>query len=132
MPGSVFLKGDKVNLRTVEEGDLEFLREGINNSEVRKYLTVRTPQNLSQQQAFFEEVISNDEDVHLGICVEEEMVGIVSLEEITGEVDTAEIGIWIDPEHHGNGYGTESAELITSYGFRELAYHRIAARAYGK
>lgn len=130
MPGAQFLEGEKVNLRTIEEEDIEFLNQGINNHEVRKYLTIRRPQNLSQQQDFFEEVVSGGDDVHLGICVEEEMIGIVSLEEVKDDVDTAEIGIWIDPNHHGNGYGTEAVELITDYGFRELAYHRIAATVY--
>jgi RimJ/RimL family protein N-acetyltransferase len=130
MPGAAFLEGEKVNLRTIEEEDIEFLNQGINNSDVRIYLTVNKPQNLSQQKEFFDEVVCNEKDVHLGICVEEEIIGIISLEEVEKDVDTAEIGIWIDPEHHGNGYGTEAAKLITSYGFRELAYHRISARAY--
>lgn len=132
MPGAVFLEGDKVNLRTIEEEDIEFLRDGINNPEIRKFLTARRPVNLEQEKEFFENIISSDKDVHLAISVEEQMIGIISLEETESELRVAEIGIWIDADHHGNGYGTEAAELITNYGFNELNYHRIMARAQKK
>lgn len=131
MPGAVFLEGDKINLRTVEKEDLKFLRDNINNPGVRTFLTIRKPQNLSQERNFYENIISNDKDVHLAICQDEDIVGIVSLEEDQDEVSVAEIGIWIDPEHHRNSYGTEAAKLITTYGFNTLNYHRIIARAYG-
>lgn len=131
MPGAIFLEGESINLRTVEENDVEFLRDNINNPEVRTYLTARKPVNLEQERSFFEEVISSDEDVHLAICNKNnEMVGIISLEENNDEIRVAEIGIWIDPEHHRNGYGTEAAELITDYGFNEQNHHKIIARAY--
>lgn len=132
MPGAVFLEGEKVNLRTVEEEDIEFLREKINRKEVRTHLTARKPVNLKQEQDFYEEVISSDDNVHLAISRDQEMIGIISLEENEKDLRVAEIGIWVDPEHHGNGYGTEAAELITEYGFNELNYHRIMARAHGE
>lgn len=129
MAGAIFLEGDKTNLRTIEEEDLEFLRDGINNPEIREYLTARKPVNLEQEKEFFENVISSEDDVYLAICREKEMIGIISLEEKESELIVAEIGIWIDTGHHGNGYGTEAAELVTNYGFNELNYHRIMARA---
>lgn len=132
MPGAVFLEGNKINLRTVEKEDMEFLRDNINNPEVRTYLTARKPVNIEQEREFFEKVISDEEDVHLAICSDEEIVGIISLEENQNEVRVAEIGLWIDTEHHRNGYGSEAAELITDYGFNELNYHKILARAYEK
>lgn len=130
MPGALFIEGDQVNLRTVEEEDIEFLRNNINKTDVRTNITVRKPVNLKQEKDFFEEVISTDENIHLAICSEEEIVGIISLEEDDKEIRVAEIGIWIAPEHHRNGYGTEASELITDYGFNELNLHRIMVRAY--
>jgi len=133
MPGALFIEGDKVDLRTIEEEDIEFLRDNINNPDVRTHLTAREPVNLEQERGFFEEVVSSDDGVHLAICnKEDEITGMISLEENDREIRVAEIGIWIDPEHRRNGYGTEAAELITDYGFNELNYHRIAARAHGE
>ena len=130
MSRATFIEGEKVNLENIEEDDVEFLRDNINNPDVRKYLTARKPINLNQEHGFFEEVISRDEDVNLAIVSNNEIVGIISLEEDEKEIRVAEIGIWIDTEHHKNGYGTEAAELITEYGFNELNYHKILARAY--
>lgn len=132
MPGAVFLKGQKINLRTVEEEDVKFLRDNINRQDVRTHLTARKPVNLKQEKDFFEEVISSEDNVHLAISREEEIIGIISLEEDEKDLRVAELGIWIDPDHHGKGYGTEAAKLVTDYGFNELNYHRIMARAHGE
>ena len=46
MSETVFHKGDKITLRTIEEEDLEFLRNGINHPSVRVFMGNRRPQNL--------------------------------------------------------------------------------------
>lgn len=68
-------------MRTIEKEDIEFLRDNINNAEIRSHITDRKPVNMEQERGFFEEVISSDDDVHLAICKDEEMVGINSLGE---------------------------------------------------
>ncbi len=110
MPGALFKEGGNVNLRTIEEEDLEFLRDNINNPEVRTHLTARKPLNLEQEREFFEEVVGDEENVNLAICNDGSMVGVIFLEEHNKDLRVAEIGIWIDPEFHRNGYGAEAAE----------------------
>lgn len=129
MPGAVFLEGDKVNLRTIEEEDIEFLNN-VNNPEIRTNLSsVSSPQNLKQQKDFFDNAICSDDEVHLGICQDEEIIGIISLiPQENGEV--AKIGLWIHTDYHGNGYGTEASRLVTEYGFSQARYHKVYARAY--
>lgn len=129
MPGAVFLEGDEINLRTVEEEDLEFIRDTYNLPEVRKYMSHFKPANLEQEKDFFQNVVCSDEEVNLAICVDDEIIGLISL--IEKDADSAvEIGLWIHPNYHGNGYGTEASELMIDYGFRELALHKVIARAY--
>ncbi|PSG98833.1 MAG: GNAT family N-acetyltransferase [Nanohaloarchaea archaeon SW_7_43_1] len=131
MSGTVFLEGDKINLRTVEEEDIEFLRNGVNHPDVRVHMGNRRPQNLENEQEFFEEQICDEDKVHLLITKNNERKGIISLIPKGSNAEKmAEIGIWLHPEHHGNGYGTESARLITEYGFKQLNYHKIYARAH--
>lgn len=131
MPGTAFLEGEDIKLRTIEEEDLKFLRDGVNHPEVRVHMGNRNPQNMENQQEFFEEVICGDENVNLLITKNKERLGIISLNDEGNKADrTAEIGLWLHPEHHGNGYGTEAVELITSYGFEQLNYHKIYARAH--
>ncbi|MBY6294263.1 GNAT family N-acetyltransferase [Nanohaloarchaea archaeon H01] len=127
MPGKVFLEGDKVNLRTIEEEDIDFLTE-VNNPNVWEWLgSVSKPQNREQQKQFFENAICSDEEVHLAISKEEEMKGIISL--IPKDDATAKIGLWIAEEFHGNGYGTEASKIVVDYAFGELRYHKVFARS---
>jgi RimJ/RimL family protein N-acetyltransferase len=131
MSGTVFLEGDSINLRTIEEDDIEFLRDGVNHPDVRVYMGKRRPQNLENEEEFFEEQVCGEETVHLMISKDDEKLGIISLMPQGDDAEKlAEIGIWIHPEHHGNGYGTEASQLITDYAFNQLNYHKIYARAY--
>ena len=128
MPGAVFLRGDSVTLRTIEEEDVEFMRDAINDPEVWKGLTIARPINAEQEREYFEEQISNREDVNLAICVDGEITGTIGLHDIDQRAGKCEIGLWLAPEFHGRGYGTEASRLLTRYAFDELRMHRVLAR----
>ena len=51
MPGPVFLEGDHITLRTIEEEDLEFLQEAITDPQVRRSIGGSTPYNLKQEES---------------------------------------------------------------------------------
>jgi RimJ/RimL family protein N-acetyltransferase len=91
----------------------------------------RIPRNLDNEEKFFEKQICDEETVNLLITKGNERLGLISL---TPEGHSAEkiaqVGIWLYPEHHRNGYGTEAVRLITDYGFKQLNYHKVYARAH--
>jgi RimJ/RimL family protein N-acetyltransferase len=128
MPGAVFLRGDEITLRTIEEEDVEFLRDAINLPEVRQGLTTAYPLNAEQEREFFEERISNQEDVNLAICADGKIAGIIGLHDLNQRAGTCEVGLWLAPEYHGQGYGTEASRMLTDHAFRELRMHRVQAR----
>jgi RimJ/RimL family protein N-acetyltransferase len=128
MPGAVFLRGNSVTLRTIEEEDLEFLRDAINDPEVREGLIMARPINAEQEREYFEERVSSEDGVNLAICVDEEIVGTVGLSDVDQRAGNCEIGVWVAPEFHGRGYGTEASRLLTQYAFDELRMHRVLAR----
>ncbi|WP_132058305.1 GNAT family N-acetyltransferase [Halorussus amylolyticus] len=128
MPGAVFLRGDSITLRTVEDEDVEFLRDAINDPDVREGLTTAKPINAEQEREYFEERISSDEDVHLLVCADGEATGSIGLYDIDHRMGHCEIGLWLAAEYHGRGYGTEASRLVTDYAFRELRMHRVMAR----
>jgi RimJ/RimL family protein N-acetyltransferase len=131
MPGPVFLKGDHVTLRAIEEEDLEFLQEAITDPQVRRSIGGSTPYNLEQEREFFENVISDNETVQLLISNEETPIGMIGLEPINQEAGVTEVGYWIVPEYWGEGFGTEATELIVEYAFNRLRLHKVTARAFG-
>ncbi len=129
MPGTVFISGDNVDLVTIEEEDIEWMRDNINDPNLRKTITARYPVNMKQEKEFFENVVSErEEGVHLIIAKENKRIGMISLFDINRDEGRAEIGIWITSSKQGKGHGTEACEIITEYGFRELRLHRIYAR----
>jgi len=130
MPGPVFLDGEAVSLRTIEEEDLPFLQEAINHPSVRRGIGRPDPVNMEQEREFFDEQVCGDGAVTLLVATGPETpVGTVSLT-VKAAGDRAELGYWIAPEHQGEGYGTEAAELLVDYGFRQRGFHRIEARVF--
>ncbi|MFB6216284.1 MAG: GNAT family N-acetyltransferase [Candidatus Aenigmatarchaeota archaeon] len=131
MPGAVFLGGENIELRTIEEEDIEFLRDHVNDPEIRSSLTIWRPMNIEQEREFFEEVVSAEEPVNLMVTRDGEPLGTVELRE--KEQDRiGELGIWLKKEAQDNGYGTEAAERLAEYAFNELNFHKVTARAFGK
>ena len=129
MPGTVFLEGKNVELRTIEEEDIEFFRDGVNHPEVRVHMGNTRPQNLEDEEEFFQHIVDTD-DVHFLVCDDGEPMGIISLEEKEKPANIAEIGLWLHPDFHGNGYGTEATEILVDYAFNQLEYHKVYARAH--
>ena len=132
MPGPVFIDGDRVELRTVEEEDLDFLQELINDPAIRRSLVNRSPVNGQQEQEWFEESASaeDNDDVDLLICRDGDAVGSVGLHGHDPLGVSCEIGIFLAEEHWSEGYGTAASRLVTDYAFRELRYHRVMARVF--
>jgi len=129
MPGTIFLEGKDINLRTVEREDAEFLRDGVNHPDVRVWMSNTRPQNLDDEKEFIEEVVSGDDSISLLICREGYPKGIITLMDEDDEGKIGELGIWLYPEFHGKGFGSEAAELLTDHAFRQLNYHKVYARA---
>ena len=56
-----------------------------------------------------------------------ELVGAIHLS-VVAEHARAEIGYWIAVPHWNNGYCTEAARIVTTFGFDALGLHRIQGR----
>lgn len=131
MPGPVFIEGDGVDLRTVEEEDVPFLQTGINHPAVRRYAGGDVPYNRRRYEDEWFERISGGDVVHLLVCDGDERVGDVSLAPIDERRGWANLGYWIHPDHQGRGHATEAAHLAVTHGFEALRLHRISATIVG-
>lgn len=130
MPGPVFLEGEDVSLRTIEEEDLEFLQETINQQAVWRGIGRPTPLNMNQEQSFYEDVVCSDETVNLLITDGETPVGTVGLSNINEQANSAELGYFVAPASQQEGYGSDAVECLVDYGFRHRGFHRIHARVF--
>lgn len=130
MPGPAFLEGDRVDLRTIEEEDVEFLHEAINDRSIWRPIGRIDPVNRTQEEEFFEEIICSNDSVNLLVTTGSTPAGMVSLTPDEGLDDSAELGYWIAADHREKGYGTEAVELVTEYGLRQRGFHRVSARVF--
>lgn len=132
MPGAVFLRGDRVNLRTVERDDVDFVHEHKNTPEVHRSFIWPYPENREEVEEFLLEG-QDDGDVKLMMTVADadgdpERVGAIGLG-VDERPAKGDLGIWVAPEYWGEGYGTEASERLVEYAFDERNLHRVTARA---
>ena len=128
MPGAAFLADDRVTLRTIEREDCSFLTEHRNRERVRRPFAWPFPANEAEMTEYFENVICDDDSIHLLICDDDEPVGFVSVSVEDERTRWGDLGVWVVPEHWGEGYATAAAELIVDYAFTERNLHRLQTR----
>jgi RimJ/RimL family protein N-acetyltransferase len=98
MPGPIFIEGDSVDLRTVEEEDIEFLQEGTNHPAVRQYAGGDLPYNRQRYENERLDPTSGGEVLQLLVCDGDERLGDVSLAPIDERRGWANLGYWIQPD----------------------------------
>lgn len=131
MPGPVFLCGDRVDLRVVEQSDLSFVSRWRNDPDVRRWLPRSRPETPGDIEAFYDE---SDpawarEGVRLLACVDDERVGLVSMFLVEPDSRRARIGAWLKPDAQGQGYGREAASLLVTHAFEERGLRKLVANA---
>ncbi|MBI5667699.1 MAG: GNAT family N-acetyltransferase [Chloroflexi bacterium] len=70
----------------------------------------------------------SDRDFLFGIRLREtdQLIGLISLEQIDWPNGTAWMGVGIgEPEHRGKGYGSEAIRLLLKFAFHEINLHRV-------
>lgn len=129
MPGAVFLQNDTVELRTVEEVDLEFVRDNVNDPDVWRTLGMDRPNNMKDEERWLERISEEDDDVHLLMADDGEAVGSIGLHVNQGW-GVGEFGYWVAADHWGNGYCSAAVRLMSEYAFDHLRLHKVAAGVY--
>lgn len=137
MPGARITSGERVTLRTVETEDIPFLQRGCANPELRYPLG----NPLRNQEQI--ELADEDKDQFL-VCLDEnneasewapangdadtKRIGVVSVED--ADWRRPDLGYWLVPEVHGEGYGKEAVSLVVDYVFRVYDHPAVGAIAY--
>lgn len=124
MPGPVFARGERIELRTIEDEDYAFIQEHANAPGVRPWIGIQTPTSRETHQ----EWVEADDGVGFLVCVDGDPVGYTWLFRLDRLRGSAELGYWIAPDHQGNGFASEAAGRMVDYAFTELGLHRVQAR----
>jgi ribosomal-protein-alanine N-acetyltransferase len=136
MPGACIKNGERVSLRTVEREDIPFLQRGCANPEIR-YPLGNPVNNQDQIEERYEDgnndqflVCLDSDDAGPGQPDEDEVRPIGSISVGDADWRRPELGYWLVPEVHGNGYGKESVSLVIDYVFRVYDHPAVGAGAF--
>ena len=129
MTGAVFLRGDRVTLRTVERDDVEFVHREKNKPEVHRSFVWPYPETRDD----VEEYLLDGDGTKLLVWAADaegdpERVGQVGLGVDDERTRHGDLGVWIAEPYWGEGYGTEACERLVAYAFAERNLHRVTAR----
>ena len=126
----MWIKTERLQLKSLSEADAPALRELFTNEEVRK--TYMVP-DFKDENAFLKtfyhlQKLSLDEDGYTaGIFLGEELIGLFHKVEINGS--SMEVGYAIHPRHHNQGYATEALRAGIAY-FFEKGFSEVYAGAF--
>lgn len=149
MPGARVLQSDRISFRTVEGEDVPFLQRAFADPDIRYAIgnPVRSREQIdgesedgsdqflvcldSESSALdSENSVHDDEDAGPGQPAADEVrrIGWVGASDM--DYKRPELGYWLVPEFHGEGYGEEAVSLLLEYVFREYDTPAVGAVAY--
>jgi RimJ/RimL family protein N-acetyltransferase len=121
-------KGKKINLRAIEQTDLELLHKWSNDPDINYQLGGwHFPSSKQDQQKWFESLNMKSNDQRFAVENKDyNLIGIANLVDINWKDRNAFHGMLLgDKEIHGKGYGVDTIMTISKYAFEELGLLRL-------
>lgn len=122
------IRGSRVTLRALEEGDLERCWQWINDAEVTRYLgMLGVPVSLTQEREWLEGAVRHRDGYIMAIVADDGThIGNIELHKPDWANRHASLGIMIgNKEYWGRGYGREAIQLLLGFAFRELGLNLV-------
>ena len=115
---------EDIQLRAIEESDLDMLREMINDPEIESMTGgFSFPVSEYQQKKWFESLSANEKEFRAVIDTQEHgSIGVVMLTDISWINRTAQLHIKIatSKQIRGRGYGTKAIKALVKYAFAQM------------
>jgi [ribosomal protein S5]-alanine N-acetyltransferase len=124
-------KTQKLQLRTVQASDKEFILKGLSDKRVTEFYAVHFNdlEEVQEQMDYYDDLVQNGTGIwwvfsHLN---EDKLIGACGLSNLDKEHKKAEIGFWLLPGFWGKGYMPEAAHAVINYCFDHLNLNRVEA-----
>jgi RimJ/RimL family protein N-acetyltransferase len=124
------LAGERLWLRPLERRDLEAYAAGANDPLVGGLAGFTEPIGRDGAERWFErasERMLSGELLSFAVCElnDDRFVGSISLRGIERTDGHAELGIYMDRDHQGSGWGTEAQRVLLDHAFGEMRLERV-------
>ncbi len=128
----MILRSERLVLRPIEEGDLEFIRELINDPEVEKTIVGwMWPLSAKDEQEWYKGFRNSNKEVRYLIALHDGtrlgLTGLTDMDWKNGRCKSA--GIRISPRVQSKGYATEAYITMFDYAFNQLRFHKVMGSA---
>ena len=121
----------RIELRAIEQGDLEQLRNWRNSKALKDNFREYRLLNMLNQEDWFKSLTNNRSWLMYAITLEDQLIGACGLSSIDWVNRRAEIGLYIgDESTWGKGLGAEILESLHEIAFLELDLRMIYAHVY--
>jgi RimJ/RimL family protein N-acetyltransferase len=131
--GSVDLRTERLEVRSVRDEDVDRILEYRNLPEVTRWL-IRTVVDPAAFRAAWRRAAEDPHDHSAAVVLDGVVIGTVSLEVVDGMGQPgmpprteALLGYIFDPAYGGHGYATEAVTAMVAYAFDRLSVRRITA-----
>lgn len=124
-------KGRLIKLRAYKESDIEIALKLIEEEGIRENLsaTALFPYSYESQKSFVESAMKAPEGNTYNFAIEDlksgKYIGGCGINKYTERERIAEIGIWIEREHQGKGYGKDSLITLCKFIFDEINARKV-------
>ncbi len=122
------IQGKSIDLKLIDESDIELLREWRNSKEVSDYMLTRTIITKEQQLVWFNKIKDDSSCINWIILSKEgKKMGMAGLSQIDRDTKSAVPGLYIGNEKFRNSFfGIEANYKVLSYSFNELGLEKIS------
>ncbi|MWG33081.1 GNAT family N-acetyltransferase [Halomarina oriensis] len=130
MTDTAFLSGAVVDLQPVDEADVAFLTEQVNDPRVWQSLGLAAPVNDQQGEQWFGGHVSDDASVDFLVVAGGDPVGTVDAFDLDERNGHATLGCWLAPQFHDEGDGTDATRTMLRYLFDHRRLRTVAASVF--
>ncbi|GAC1391251.1 MAG: GNAT family protein [Ktedonobacteraceae bacterium] len=122
------ISGRLVDLRPVQVSDLALLRQWEHDPQIDRWMatTANALDARESHEQEFERLLRTPRVKLLAIQTKTAtMVGLLRVNDLDLTARKATIRLFIAPDMHGRGYGTDAVHTLAGFCFRELGLHRL-------
>lgn len=130
--GEPMIRGTKTCLRALGHDDLPHFVRWINDPEIRRFMTMRYPLSMTEEENWWDSFLARQNDHIFAIEARDgNYIGNIGLHGVERENRRAMLGIIIgDKAYWGKGYGTDAIRAMLGWAFGYLNLNRVWLTVY--